>query len=172
MPHFIAGIYRDRGLADRVVTSLLDAGVPSGDISIVFREEAEEDVTERDELLQEGNPFADLAVHSGWERLGWQGGARPPYRDKIAPKIDFALIAAGPVAIAIGGAQLGACSGGVVGAMDNFGFPLDLARSWRERVVGGGAWVMARVQADDAGRVKGLMEKHGWEMPAESIRHW
>lgn len=172
MPHFIGGIFRDRGQAERVLTTLLDSGVPSSDISLVVREEAEEDMTERDELIAEGNPFADLAVHSAWERLGWQGGARPPYKDHVAPDIEYAFIAAGLIAVAIGGAQLGACSGGVVGSMNNFGFPLDLAKEWQERIVSGGAWVMVRTGESESGRVKELFEKHQWELPAESIRHW
>lgn len=172
MPLFIAGLYRDRGQAERVITALLDAGVPSSEISLVAREAAEEDVTERDEVPTEQNPFRELAVHSAWERLGWQGGARPAYRDKIPPQIELALVAAGPVAIAIGGAQLGACSGGVVGSMGNFGFPLELARQWHGRIIDGQAWVMVRSAEKDGDRPRRILERFNPDLPAESVRHW
>jgi hypothetical protein len=170
VPLFIAGLFRDRGLAERVITSLLDQGVPSDDISLAVREESEEDLGERG---GDGGEFAELARHSAWERLGWQGGARPQYRDKFAPKIDMAFIAAGPVAIAIGGAQLGACSGGLVGSIGNFGFTLDQSREWYERIAAGEAWVCVRTtQQSIAGTSRKIFERYKPELPAESIRHW
>lgn len=171
MPLFIAGLFRDRGQAERVVAALQDLEISSKDISVVFREEAEEDLTGRDPA-EEDVAFAALATHSAWERLGWAGGARPPYRDKVAPKIEMAFVAAGPVAIAIGGAQLGACSGGIVGSMSNFGFPHDLARQWHGRIIDGRAWVMVRTSEREGDRVRPVFEKYAWELPAESIRHW
>src|SRR5688500_1849093 len=99
VPLFIAGVFRDRGLAERVVTALLDGGVPSSEISMVVREEAEEDLGDREN--ESGGEFAALATHSAWDRLGWQGGARPPYRDKFPPQVDRVYLAAGPLAIAI-----------------------------------------------------------------------
>jgi hypothetical protein len=161
---------RDRGLADRVITALLDSGVPSSEISLAAREEAGEDVTERDEA--DATEFRDLATHSAWERLGWQGGARPPYRDKVAPDIEMAFVAAGPLAIAIGGAQLGACSGGMVGSMNNFGFPLDLTKQWYERLVQGQSWVMVRTSEDQKDRALQLFQRHNADLLGVSIRHW
>lgn len=173
MPLFIAGLFRDRGLAERVITCLLDQGVPSEDVSLVVREESEEDVSEREQLSEEDTRFAELARHSAWERLGWQGGARPEYRDKFAPKIDMAFVAAGPVAIAIGGAQLGACSGGLVGSIGNFGFTLDQSREWYQRIAGGEAWVCVRTtQQSIASAARNIFERYKPELPAESYRHW
>lgn len=172
MPLFIAGTFRDRGLAERAVSALLDAGVPSKDISLAVREEAEEDVTARDEMTGGVSEFSALAVHSAWERLGWQGGARPAYRDKIPPQIDHAILAAGPLGIAIGGAQVGAAAGGVVGGMANFGFTLDTARSWYQNIVDGQAWVMVRGAETDATRIRPVFDKYQAGARAESIRHW
>jgi hypothetical protein len=172
LPLFIGGMFRDRGLAERVITALLDAGVPSDDISLVVREEAEEDVNVRDDLAEAGNEFAALAIHSAWERLGWQGGARPPYRDTIPPDIDLALLAAGPIAIAIGGAQLGACSGGIVGSMSNFGFTHETARQWYSRLIDGQAWVMVRTTEPEAGRTRQIFDRYQPDLRAESLRRW
>jgi hypothetical protein len=171
VPVFIAGLFRDRGQADRVITALLDQGVPSDDISLAVREESEEDVVGRADLAD--TAFGDLAIHSAWERLGWQGGARPAYRDKVAPQIEMAFVAAGPLAIAIGGAQLGACSGGLVGSMGNFGFPLSLARDWYAKLTEGRAWVCVRTQAaQTAGITRDIFRTYDPDLPAESTRHW
>jgi hypothetical protein len=154
-----------------MITALLDAGVPSGEISLVVREEAEEDVAVRNEM-DDANAFADLTRHSAWERLGWQGGARPEYRDRISPLIETAFIAAGPIAIAIGGAQLGACSGGVVGSMTNFGYTHEQARLWRERLAEGHAWVMVRTVESQKDKVLQLLDRYHADLQAVSIRHW
>lgn len=172
MPLFIGGLFRDRGQAERVVTALLGAGVPSGEISIAVREKAEEDVADREELAGEAHAFTSLATHSAWERLGWPGGARPAYRDKFPPDIEMAFVVAGPIAIAIGGAQLGATSGGVVGSMTNFGFLHDLARQWYDRIVEGQAWVMVRTSEDQRGKLWPIFDKYKAELPGESLRHW
>jgi hypothetical protein len=172
VPVFIGGLFKDRGQAERVITALMDSGVPSSEISLVAREEAEEDLNARGEAAGEDGQFSELALQSAWERLGWQGGARPAYRNSIPPNIEMAFVAAGPLAIAIGGAQLGAASGGIVGSMTNFGFTHELARQWYARIAGGSAWVMVRTDAAKSGKVKQLFEKYSWDLAAESTRHW
>jgi hypothetical protein len=172
LPLFIAGMFRDRAQAERVITALLEAGVPSSEISLAVREHAEEDMSHRGEMVEEGSEYAALAVHSAWERLGWQGGARPPYRDKIPPNIEMAFLAAGPVAIAIGGAQLGACSGGLVGSMGNFGFDRGTIKDWYNRIVEGQAWVCVRTAEKDAASARAIYSRYQPDLHAESIRHW
>lgn len=172
VPVFIGGIFKDRGQAERVINAVQDAGIPSSEISLAAREMAEEDLNDRALGDADSGPFRELALQSAWERLGWQGGARPAYRNAIPPNIDMAFVAAGPIAIAIGGAQLGACSGGLVGSMTNFGFTHELARQWYARISEGGAWVMVRTDEKQAPKVKQLFEKFKWDLAAESLRHW
>ena len=172
MPHFIAGIYRDRALAQRVVTALLDSGVPSGEISFAVKDETEEDLPTRDELPTDEQPFVSLAVHSAWERLGWLGGARPAYRDQIPPDIDRAVLVAGPIGIALGGAQVGAIGSGLVGAMTNFGYDHILARDWMDRIEHGQAWVMVRCDAATREKVRETMQRFGPDTGAETHRNW
>jgi hypothetical protein len=171
LPLFLAGIFPDRGKLERVVTALLDADIPSSEISVAFRETAEEDVSQRGELLEE-HEFGALAVHSGWERLGWLSAARPAYRDRIPPDIDAAIVTAGPLAIAIGGAQVGASAGGTVGSMSNFGFPLELSRQWFDRIMLGQVWVMVRTTTGEADKPREIFERYSPDLPAESLRHW
>lgn len=172
MPLYLAGLFKDRGQARRVVDALLDAGYKSEDIALALRDRAEEDVTQREELGEDAGQFRELAIHSAWERLGWLGGARPEYRNHVAPQIKHAIVTAGPLAIAIGGAQVGASAGGVVGAITNFGFPHDLAKQWRAGVLEGQAWLMLRTTETGAEQGRGIMQRYQPDLPAESLRHW
>jgi len=172
MARYVAALYRDRGLAQRVITALAEVGVPHEEISLVIREKAEEDVTERDELDTSEVPFGELAVHSAWERMGWLGGARPAYRDRVPPDVEFAFIAAGPLAIGLGGAQIGATAGGIVGGITNFGFNLDFGKDCYDRILDGQALVMAKAADDSGSRVRDTMARFQPERIGEAPRPW
>lgn len=172
MFHYIAGVYSDRGLAERVIAALGEAGVPTSDISLVVREVAEEDVTGRDAIDASEQPFVGLAIHSAWERMGWQNAARPAYRDQVPPNIEMAILAAGPIAIGIGGAQVGATAGGVVGTIGGFGFNLEQARRFYDRVLDGQAFVMVRADTERADAVRQVMHRFEPELPGETVRAW
>lgn len=170
MPQYILGIYPDRGLMARVVDALADAGVDHRNISVAVRDEGEEDVSRRAERSEEDLPFPELAIHSAWERLGWQGGARPPYRDHVAPQIEYAINVAGPLAISIGGAQIGATAGGLVGALTDYGFELDTAREYYSQVVDGSALIMVRTDASEAAPVREALLRFEPATAAERFR--
>ncbi len=133
MPRFIAATFSDRAQAERVVYALKDAGIPSKDISLVARETISEDVRERDRE-DEKSLFTGLAVSAAWDRVGWQVGGLPEFRTKVAPDVTMVLIAAGPIAISLGGPQVGAVGSGLVGSLNNFGIPLEVGREFQERV--------------------------------------
>src|SRR5689334_12546943 len=124
MPRFIAASFEDRAQAGRAVQALQDAGIPSKDISLVAREPISEDIRDRDRE-DEHSAFTGLAVSAAWDRVGWQVGGMPEFRSKFAPDINLVIIAAGPIAISLGGAQVGATGGGIVGSLANFGIPLE-----------------------------------------------
>lgn len=172
MPHFIAALYRDRGLAERVIHTLLDAGVSSGDLSLAVREVVEEEISERDEFVSSEQAFPELAIHAAWERMGWQGGARPAYRDRVPPNIELAILAAGPLAIGLGGAQLGATAGGIIGGITNFGFNLEQAREWYERIVDGQAFLVTRADAEQLEKRRAVITRFQPETAAEVFRPW
>jgi hypothetical protein len=133
MARFIAAAFADRAQADRVIHALKDAGIASGDISLVARERASEDVRSRDQE-QESSPFTGLAVSAAWDRVGWQVGGLPEFRTQIAPDVNLVIIAAGPIATSLGGPQVGATGGGIVGSLNNFGIPLAVGRDFERRI--------------------------------------
>jgi hypothetical protein len=133
MARFIAAAFADRAQADRVITALKEAGIASKEISLVARENLSEDVRDRDRA-DESSAFTGLAVSAAWDRVGWQVGGLPEFRTQVAPDVKMVIIAAGPIAISLGGAQVGATGGGIVGSLNNFGIPLEIGRDFEHRI--------------------------------------
>jgi hypothetical protein len=133
MARFLAAAFADRAQADRVVHALQDAGIARADISLVAREAIAEDLRDRDKA-DERDAFTGIAVSAAWDRVGWQVGGLPNFRTQVAPDVEMVIIAAGPIAISLGGAQVGATGGGIVGSLNNFGIPLPLGRDFERRI--------------------------------------
>ena len=133
MARFIAAMFADRAQAERVIQALQDAGIPRKDISLVARESIAEEIRDRGRE-EEPSAFTDLAVSAAWDRVGWQVGGLPEFRTQVPPDVELVLIAAGPIAISLGGAQVGATGGGIVGSLNNFGIPLETGREFERHI--------------------------------------
>src|SRR5216684_4777851 len=133
MARFIAAVFEERAQAERVIQALQDAGIPRKEISLVARETLAEDLSDRGRE-EEPSAFTGLEVSAAWDRVGWQVGGLPEFRTKIAPDVKLVIIAAGPIAISLGGAQVGATGGGIVGSLNNFGIPLETGRDFERRI--------------------------------------
>jgi hypothetical protein len=171
MARFIAAAFADRAQADRVIHALKDAGIASGDISLVARERASEDVRSRDQE-QESSPFTGLAVSAAWDRVGWQVGGLPEFRTQVAPDVKVVIIAAGPVAISLGGPQIGATGGGIVGSLNNFGIPLEVGRDFERRIHEGqplvGVLFTPQSPAENVRIARETLERYGGEQVTPS----
>ncbi len=88
---------------------------------------------ERDRA-DENSAFTGMAVSAAWDRVGWQVGGLPEFRTEVAPDVEVVIIAAGPIAISLGGPQVGATGGGIVGSLNNFGIPLEVGRDFDRRI--------------------------------------
>jgi hypothetical protein len=157
---FVAGLFEDRAQAERVIQTLQEAGISHRQISLVVRERASEDVGRRDEE-DVPSAFSDVALSAAWDRVGWQNSALPSYRTKFAPDVRMVLVAAGPLAISIGGPQVGATGGGVVGAMANFGIPLEVSQRFQERIHQGAALVGVSFPEGDPEPARRILEQMG-----------
>jgi hypothetical protein len=166
MARFMAAAFVDRAQADRVVYALKDAGIASKDISLVARETLSEDVRDRDRE-EEQTPFTGLAVSAAWDRVGWQVGGVPEFRSQVAPDVKMVIIAAGPIAISLGGAQIGATGGGIVGSLNNYGIPLETGREFERRIHEGqplvGVLFTPESPADHVRAVRETFERFGGE---------
>jgi len=168
---FICGIFGDRAQAQKVIHTLMESGISSRQISLAVREPRSEDVARRDEEEETPTPFSGVSLSSAWERVGWQNSALPPYRTKVAPDVKMVILLAGPLALSIGGPQVGASGGGLVGSIANFGFPLELARDYERRIQEEGA-ALVMVSVDDAqmAPVRGTLENFQAEALATARR--
>jgi hypothetical protein len=167
---FISGIFADRAQAQQVVRALMESGISSRQISLAVREPRSEDVGQRGEQEETPTAFTGVSLSSAWERVGWQNSALPPYRTKIAPDVKTVILVAGPMALSIGGPQVGATGGGLVGSIANFGFPLELARDYERRIDAGAALVMVSVDDTQMAHVRGTLESFQAEALATARR--
>jgi hypothetical protein len=159
---FVAGIFEDRAQAEKAIQALQDAGISHRALSLVVRERESEDVGKRDEE-ETPSAFTGVALSAAWDRVGWQNSALPTYRTKVAPDVRMVLVAAGPLALSLGGPQVGATGGGVVGAMANFGIPLETAQRWQERIHNGAALVGVSFLEGDVEPARQVLQRFGAE---------
>jgi hypothetical protein len=167
---FISGIFGDRAQAQKAIRALIESGISSRQISLAVREPRSEDVGRRDEEEETPTPFTGVSLSSAWERVGWQNSALPPYRTKVAPDVTEVILMAGPMAISLGGPQVGATGGGLVGSIANFGFPLELARDYERRIHEGAALVMVSVDDTQMAPVRGTLDSFQGEVIATARR--
>jgi len=70
------------------------------------------------------------------------------------------IIAAGPLAAALGGAAVGAAGGGVIGALKDAGVPDEDAQFYGDTVKQGGAIVTVHAQPGDEDRISAILDRH------------
>jgi hypothetical protein len=162
MARFIAAAFADRAQAERVITALKEAGIASKEISLVARESISEDVRDR---ADENSAFTGLAMRAAWDRVGWQVGGLPEFQTQVAPDVQMVIIAAGPIAISLGGPQLGATGGGIVGSLNNFGIPLEIGRDFERRIHEGqplvGVWFTPESPPANVPLARDTLERFG-----------
>lgn len=157
---FVAGLFEDRAQAEKVIQALQEAGISHRAISLVAREQAAEEIARRDEE-ELPSAFRDLALSAAWDRVGWQNSALPPYRTRVAPDVKMVIVAAGPLALSLGGPQVGATGGGIVGAAANFGIPLEVAKRYEARIHEGAALVGVYYPEGDPEPARRVLEQFG-----------
>ena len=157
----IIGLFDDRREAESAVQQLVNSGVGRDDISIVSRDDNE---GTRD--LKSDDDTSGAAKGAGiGAALGGVGGLLAGLAGLAIPGIG-PILAAGPIAAALGGALggagLGAAAGGLIGALTDIGVPEHEARHYEEAVRQGSTLLTVRADDDaDAERVATIMENCG-----------
>ncbi len=141
-------IASSRGRADRIVHQLKEAGFSNQDISALFLDQ---------HPGGERAPGRKAGASTGAIRgvMGWIAGVRRV----VIPGVD-PLIAAGPVAVALGEAT----AGGVAGGLIDFGIPPVEARCYEARILDG-AFLIAVQSAnpDQSDRAREIFATEGAE---------
>jgi hypothetical protein len=138
----VAALFRDRVDAERAINELRRSGFDPQRVSVMARDrERARDVA--------GDTGADTgtgaATGAGVGALlggaaGWLAGIGALAIPGIGP-----IVAAGPIAAALGGAGIGAVAGGLVGALTGWGFSEDEARGYEDRVREGDILLAAEI---------------------------
>jgi uncharacterized protein (TIGR02271 family) len=157
----IIGLFDDRREAESAVQQLVNSGVSRDYISIVSRDDNEDT---RD--LKSDDDTSGAAKGAGiGAALGGVGGLLAGLAGLAIPGIG-PILAAGPIAAALGGALggagLGAAAGGLIGALTDMGVPEHEARHYEEAVRRGRTLLTVRTDDDaDAERVASILDSCG-----------
>ena len=160
MPNVI-GVFDNSSQAHAAVERMINAGIERDQISLVSPD-AEPD-RNRDETTEHTSGAGKGAGIGA--ALGGVGGLIAGIAGLAIPGIG-PIIAAGPIAAAIGGmlggAGLGAAAGGLIGALTDMGVPEEDARHYEDQVRQGKSLVTVRAEDDnEADRASNIMQLQG-----------
>lgn len=148
-PAMVTGLFKRRESAERAWRAAVDLGYRSDDINLMLSEET------RDRLFR-GEHRAGLSAKAaeaaeeparGAEKMGGPTGG---HVGMIAPVlaavgtlllVPGGIIAAGPVAIALGAAGAVGVAGGVIGALTNWGVPKSRLELYEQGIRDGGVLI-------------------------------
>ncbi|HEY3265612.1 MAG TPA: DUF1269 domain-containing protein [Armatimonadota bacterium] len=147
------GMFLDSADARRAVYALEEAKFPAEDISVAMRERYDSGFGGGSLLTGAvGNQASTTPMDNGRAKLP----GLTPATDFQAPGYG-PIVAAGPLAQALGGAALGVAAGGLTGALGDIGIPNDTARELIGRVRDGKeTLVCIAVPRSDSDRVERL----------------
>jgi len=129
------GVFDDRDDAQDAINALRDAGFDPSQISVLARDRGTATTLAEDTGTEAGTGAATGALAGGLLGgvAGWLVGIGALAIPGVGP-----IIAAGPLAAALGGAAIGAAGGGIIGALTGAGVPEDEARFYDEEFKRGG----------------------------------
>lgn len=154
----VAGVFDRASDADAAARELEQRGWSRDAIGIIAQSEGRAEHRSTDETKATQGAAAGAAAGGA---LGGAIGLLTGVAALAVPGIG-PILAAGPLAAALGGAALGAGMGGLVGSFAGLGIPDEDARRYEAAVREGGVFVSARAEDDaDADRVRGVLEAHG-----------
>ena len=160
MPNVI-GTFDNSSQAQAAVERLINAGIDRDQISLVTRDyDHDKNADETREHASGAGKGAGIGA-----ALGGVGGLIAGLAGLAIPGIG-PILAAGPIAAALGGALggagLGAAAGGLIGALTDMGVPEEEAREYENQVRQGKTLVTVRAGTDnEADRAYSIMEAQG-----------
>lgn len=168
----VVGLYDDLPDARRVVNDLIDAGVPEGNINLIAGDPEGRYATQlagREAEDDEAEAAADGAVAGGI--LGGLGGLLLGLGAFAIPGLG-PVVAAGPLAAGLIGAGIGAASGGLIGALVEWGVSEEEAEFYLEGVRRGGMLVAVKTSDEQADEVAEMMDQAGLIDLEERVGSW
>ncbi len=166
----IAGFFRTRKEGEAAYNALLSSGFTRDEIGYVAGDSREKETPTVGPIKETGSESEAAAD-------AWIGGVAGLAAGMIAVAIPGIgpLIAAGPLAGAIGGLSIGAATGGIIGLLKDHGISDEEAEFISEGVRRGGSLVTVdRVTEDRAKQAKEILDRNGAidvETLAEELRN-
>jgi len=156
MAKAIAAFFRTTNDGEAARRDLLESGFTDREVGFVAGDP-------RGREVPAIGPVKAVGAESEAGRDAWVGGAVGLAAGVVALAIPGIgpLIAAGPLAAAVGGLSFGAAAGGIVGLLREHGIPDEEADFISEGVRKGGALVTVHgVDADRAGKAREILKRH------------
>lgn len=156
MARTVIGLFDNLDQAHRVVQQLVDAGFNRDDIGLVRSNERGGVAT-----TDANNKTSDVGKDAGWGAvLGGVAGLVVGLAALAIPGIG-PIVAAGPIAAALGGAGIGAVAGGLIGALVGLGVPEEHAQYYAEGIKRGGTLVTVKSPDNMVQRAVDIMNNNG-----------
>lgn len=154
----VVGIAESEVQAEKIVSDLRGAGVPDGDISVLFPDKkgTRDFAHEKGTKMPEGAATGAATGGALGGTLGLLAGIGTLAIPGLGP-----FIAAGPIMAALSGAAAGAAAGGLTGALVGLGIPEYEAKQYEAKVKGGN--ILISVHTDDSEqrrRAKEIFERN------------
>lgn len=162
----VFGIYSSSEHAERAVDSIIAAGFPSTDISVLLPDSrsTKEFAHHKDTKAPEGTTAGVTAGGAIGGTIGLLAGVGALAIPGLGP-----FIAAGPIMAGLAGLGVGGAIGGLVGALIGMGIPEYEAKRYEGRVKGGGTLLSVHCEtSDQVSRAKELLKSTGAEDIASS----
>ena len=127
----VVGVFQSEQEAISAINSLKEQGYHSDDISVIAKERNDRTLIENETGTKAGEGAATGIATGGI--VGGVGGLLAGLGALAIPGIG-PIVAAGPIAAAVGGAALGAGAGGLVGVLIGMGIPEEHAKEYENYV--------------------------------------
>ena len=157
----VFGIYKSADQAERAVDSLISAGFPSANISVLLPDtrSTKEFAHEKATKAPEGTAAGVTTGGAIGGTLGLLAGLGLLAIPGLGP-----FIAAGPIMAGLAGLGVGGAVGGVTGALIGFGIPEFEAKRYESRLQKGGILLSVHCDtSEEIKRAKEVMERAGGE---------
>jgi hypothetical protein len=157
----VFGIYSSAGHAERAVETIISAGFPSANISVLLPDSGstKEFAHEKGTKAPEGTTTGVTAGGIVGGTLGVLAGVGALAIPGVGP-----FIAAGPIMAGLAGLGVGGAVGGLLGALVGMGIPEYEAKRYEGRVKGGGTLLSVHCDSStEVSRAKDLLKATGAE---------
>lgn len=174
METIITGLFRDRLEAESAIKELMDAGVTQDEVSYLYLDEDEVEVSTGSDVPDVGAGTASgAATGAAVGALAGLAAATGVLTGLgsvfVAGPLAAALGLTGAAATTVSGAVTGAAAGGLIGALTSLGVAREDAEIYDERVRAGGVLVLVEVgNAVESEAAKEILRNQG----ADEVRSY